>query len=497
MALTRAQLLMGNSSQGVVLTGQTQGVRQGVGVIIAADGTISFDSVTATGVLKTNNPTAYNAYVWPTTLGAVGQQLQLGAGGTLFWEDPDQIPWTAKGQLIAGTGVGTSTLLNVGVDGSILIADSTQSSGLGYTTNFVTSWSGGGTGLTPSAATKGAVTLGGVLSIGSGGTGQTTASAAANALLPSQSGNVSKVLTTDGSNLSWAPTVSSLTAGSNITLSGSTGNITISASGGGGGGTITAVNAGTNLTGGGSSGSVTLGLNNNVSISGQFTSSSTGGGSSAGVYLPNGMVRSQDIVATNSLQVSPNGSNVWFQSGTESNVTFNSGATQLLQISNSGQVNNINTTTASYNVNRTNKGSLYVFYYVAGGSALWGVDQNGTAGPPSDISLKTNITPLLSLPGSYLDKVCDLTPVRFEYIGAPGLEKFGLIAQDAELYAPELVNEAVLPATNADGEFDSDLDPVADGTTIKNVDYQGLSILTLQALKELKAEFDAYVAAHP
>lgn len=137
MALTRAQLLMGNSSQGVVLAGQTQGVRQGVGVIIAADGTISFDSTTATGVLKTNNPTAYNAYVWPTTLGAVGQQLQLGAAGALSWEDPDQIPWTAKGQLIAGTGVGTSTLLNVGVDGSILIADSTQASGLGYTTNFV------------------------------------------------------------------------------------------------------------------------------------------------------------------------------------------------------------------------------------------------------------------------------------------------------------------------------------------------------------------------
>ena len=135
--LTRAQLLMGNSSQGVVLAGQTQGVRQGVGVIIAADGTISFDSTTATGVLKTNNPTAYNAYVWPTTLGAVGQQLQLGAAGALSWEDPDQIPWTAKGQLIAGTGVGTSTILNVGVDGSILIADSTQASGLGYTTNFV------------------------------------------------------------------------------------------------------------------------------------------------------------------------------------------------------------------------------------------------------------------------------------------------------------------------------------------------------------------------
>ena len=371
--LTRAQLLMGNSSQGVVLAGQTQGVRQGVGVIIAADGTISFDSVTATGVLKTNNPTAYNAYVWPTTLGAVGQQLQLGAAGALSWEDPDGIPWTAKGQLIAGTGVGTSTLLNVGVDGSILIADSTQASGLGYTTNFVattgatsaanipagpvgsrpgspiqgqlrfsttsgemefwdgtswqtiagsatglfvdktanngsavipagtqaqrdsspgagyfrydstlnamefydgtiwqilststtnvTTWSGGGTGLTPAAATTGAVTLGGILSIGSGGTGQTSAPAAANALLPSQTGNTGKVLTTDGSNLSWTPTVTSIVAGTNITITpaGGTGAVTINASAGPAG--VTTFSGGsTGLTpAAATSGAVTLG----------------------------------------------------------------------------------------------------------------------------------------------------------------------------------------------------------------------------------------------
>lgn len=162
--LTRAQLLMGNSSQGVVLAGQTQGVRQGVGVIIAADGTISFDSVTATGIVKTNNPTAYNAYVWPTTLGAVGQQLQLGAAGALSWEDPDQIPWTAKGELIVGTGLNTSTILSVGVDGSILIADSTQASGLGYTTNFVATTGAtsaanlpaGATGLRPVTPSTGA-----------------------------------------------------------------------------------------------------------------------------------------------------------------------------------------------------------------------------------------------------------------------------------------------------------------------------------------------------
>jgi hypothetical protein len=46
--------------------------------------------------------------------------------------------------------------------------------------------------------------LSATLAIGSGGTGQTTANAAFNALAPSQTGNSGKYLTTDGSNTSWA-----------------------------------------------------------------------------------------------------------------------------------------------------------------------------------------------------------------------------------------------------------------------------------------------------
>ncbi len=44
----------------------------------------------------------------------------------------------------------------------------------------------------------------GTLSIGNGGTGQTTANAALNALLPSQTGNSGKFLTTNGTSSSWA-----------------------------------------------------------------------------------------------------------------------------------------------------------------------------------------------------------------------------------------------------------------------------------------------------
>lgn len=56
-----------------------------------------------------------------------------------------------------------------------------------------------------------------------------------------------------------------LIAGNNVTIvTGSNGSVTISSTGGGGGGDITAVNAGLGLTGGGTSGDVTLAINDSV-----------------------------------------------------------------------------------------------------------------------------------------------------------------------------------------------------------------------------------------
>ena len=66
--------------------------------------------------------------------------------------------------------------------------------------------SGGTTGLTTSGGpitTSGTITLAGTLAIANGGTGQTTATAAFDALAPSQGGNSGKYLTTNGSTTSW------------------------------------------------------------------------------------------------------------------------------------------------------------------------------------------------------------------------------------------------------------------------------------------------------
>ena len=69
--------------------------------------------------------------------------------------------------------------------------------------------------------------LTGTIDIANGGTGQITATAAFNALAPSQTGNIGKVLTTDGTNTTWSTTGSgtvtsvAATAGTGISVTGS------------------------------------------------------------------------------------------------------------------------------------------------------------------------------------------------------------------------------------------------------------------------------------
>lgn len=78
--------------------------------------------------------------------------------------------------------------------------------GLGSVENTALStWAG-----SVNVTTLGTITSGtwnaATIDIAKGGTGQTTASAALNALLPSQTGNAGKVLLTDGSNATWTAT---------------------------------------------------------------------------------------------------------------------------------------------------------------------------------------------------------------------------------------------------------------------------------------------------
>lgn len=129
---------------------------------------------------------------------------------------------TTIGVSYGGTGVTTSTgtgsvvlsnspvltTPNLGTPSAITL---TNASGLPLTTGVtgVLPTANGGTNLSAfntggaMYATSSSALTTGTLPITAGGTGQTTAQAAIDALLPSQAGNNGKYLTTDGSNASW------------------------------------------------------------------------------------------------------------------------------------------------------------------------------------------------------------------------------------------------------------------------------------------------------
>jgi hypothetical protein len=190
-------------------------------------------------------------------------------------------PATSGSSVLAGNGSGgfTNVSLATGLtySGGTLTADintllPSQSGKSGYvltTDGSVTSWgtaggsgtvtsvavSGGTTGLTTSGGpvtSSGTITIAGTLAVTAGGTGSTTADGALTNLLPAQTSQSGKFLTTNGSTTSWASagtgTVTSvaLSAGTTgLSVSGSpittSGTMTLS-------GTLAVANGGTGVT---------------------------------------------------------------------------------------------------------------------------------------------------------------------------------------------------------------------------------------------------------
>jgi len=139
-------------------------------------------STTVTGLLKGN-----------------GTAISAATSGT------DYAPATSGTSILYGNGSGGFSNVTIGT-GLSFSTGTLSATATGGVTSFETSLSG----LTPSTAATGVVTLAGTLGIGSGGTGQTTATTAFNALAPSQTSNTGKFLKTDGTNTSWSTLPSKL-----------------------------------------------------------------------------------------------------------------------------------------------------------------------------------------------------------------------------------------------------------------------------------------------
>jgi hypothetical protein len=103
----------------------------------------------------------------------------------------------------------------------------------------------------------------------------------------------------------------------------------------------------------------------------------------------------------------------------------------------------------------------------------------------SDRREKTNFAPA----GSYLDKICAIPVQTFNYIDQ-NLEQdggltLGVVAQDVQAVAPELVTESNWAGKDEEPKM---------RLSIYQTDLQ---YALMKALQELKAEFDAYKASHP
>jgi hypothetical protein len=307
----------------------------------------------------------------------VSGTLPVANGGTGVTTVP------TNGQLLIGNGSGYTVASLTAGSGITITPDSGSISIAATNTGTVTSVSGSGgtTGLTLSGGpitSSGTLTLGGTLAIANGGTGATTQAGAANAVLPSQTGNTGKFLTTDGSNVSWA------------TVSG-TGTVTSVAATGNQGVTI----SGSPIT---SSGTITVGLGNitptSVSTAGNLTFSATGQlitGDMSGAAR-NDRLRFQTNVTNGITNVTaiPNGTSdtSYFIAENNSNIDNNAAA-----------VFGITTTGVVVNSAIRGTGTLLPLYLFTGSTSTDGITIDTSNNV--NVAQNLNLAGKLSLAGSY------------------------------------------------------------------------------------------------